>query len=207
MGRSPGGGHGDHCSIVLAWRIPWTEEPGELWPIGLQRVGHSWSGLAHTACTNHYKETMTVSAIILLNEREPEIFGKLQETGRIKEKWAPAKATKEIYNYWKTRYYKAWDSWNKSREKVHNLENKIRSWGWKSDPKLFLNWRLRVTSSMYLYVGGKSIGKNISLSYWFVIDYCFLITQWLMIILFFGPEGHRSYSLTPHIFFHSQLKV
>ena len=42
---------------------------------------------------------MTVSAIILLNEREPEIFGKLQETGRIKEKWAPAKATKEIYNY------------------------------------------------------------------------------------------------------------
>ena len=27
-------------SSILAWRIPWTEEPGELWPIGLQRVGH-----------------------------------------------------------------------------------------------------------------------------------------------------------------------
>ena len=26
-GRSPGGGHGTHSSI-LAWRIPWTEEPG-----------------------------------------------------------------------------------------------------------------------------------------------------------------------------------
>ena len=26
-GRSPGGGHGNHSSI-LAWRIPWTEEPG-----------------------------------------------------------------------------------------------------------------------------------------------------------------------------------
>ena len=24
---------------ILAWRIPWTEEPGELWSIGLQRVG------------------------------------------------------------------------------------------------------------------------------------------------------------------------
>ena len=24
-GRSPGGGHGNHSSI-LAWRIPWTEE-------------------------------------------------------------------------------------------------------------------------------------------------------------------------------------
>ena len=28
-----------HYSI-LAWRIPWTEEPGELWSLGSQRVGH-----------------------------------------------------------------------------------------------------------------------------------------------------------------------
>ena len=27
-------------SGILAWRIPWTEEPGELQSIGLQRVGH-----------------------------------------------------------------------------------------------------------------------------------------------------------------------
>ena len=26
-------------SSVLAWRIPWTEEPGELQSMGLQRVG------------------------------------------------------------------------------------------------------------------------------------------------------------------------
>ena len=25
---------------ILAWRIPWTEEPGGLQPMGLQRVGH-----------------------------------------------------------------------------------------------------------------------------------------------------------------------
>ena len=49
-------------------------------------------------------------------------------------------------------------------------------------------------SHMFYVSGGKSIDKNISLSYWFVIDYCFLITQWLMMILFFGPEGHMSYS-------------
>jgi len=29
-----------HCSI-LAWRIPWTEEPGKLKAIELQRVGHN----------------------------------------------------------------------------------------------------------------------------------------------------------------------
>ena len=30
-------------SSVLAWRIPWTEEPGGLQSMGLQRVGHDWA--------------------------------------------------------------------------------------------------------------------------------------------------------------------
>ena len=29
-------------SIIHAWRIPWTEEPGGLESLGLQRVGHDW---------------------------------------------------------------------------------------------------------------------------------------------------------------------
>ena len=28
-------------SSILAWKIPWTEEPGRLQPIGWQRVGHN----------------------------------------------------------------------------------------------------------------------------------------------------------------------
>ena len=28
-------------SSILAWRIPWTEEPGRLQPMGSQRVGHN----------------------------------------------------------------------------------------------------------------------------------------------------------------------
>ena len=28
-------------SSILAWRIPWTEEPGELQPMGSQRIGHN----------------------------------------------------------------------------------------------------------------------------------------------------------------------
>ena len=27
-------------SCILAWKIPWTEEPGRLQSMGLQRVGH-----------------------------------------------------------------------------------------------------------------------------------------------------------------------
>ena len=35
-------------SSILAWRIPWTEEPGGLQSMGSQRVGHDWSDLAHS---------------------------------------------------------------------------------------------------------------------------------------------------------------
>ena len=28
------------CSSILAWRIPWIEEPGGLQSMGSQRVGH-----------------------------------------------------------------------------------------------------------------------------------------------------------------------
>ena len=34
-------------SSILAWRIPWTEEPGELQSTGLQRVGHDWATSLH----------------------------------------------------------------------------------------------------------------------------------------------------------------
>ena len=42
------------CSSFLAWKIPWTEEPGGLWPIGSQRVRHDWSDLAHMHAAFHY---------------------------------------------------------------------------------------------------------------------------------------------------------
>ena len=36
-------------SSVLVWRIPGTEEPGGLPPMGSHRVGHDWSVLAAAA--------------------------------------------------------------------------------------------------------------------------------------------------------------
>ena len=39
LGRSPGGGHSNPLNI-LAWTVPWTEEPGGLQFMGSQRVGH-----------------------------------------------------------------------------------------------------------------------------------------------------------------------
>ena len=50
-------------SSILAWRIPWTEEPGGIQSMGSQRVGHNWSELSaptlvqwsyfHLVCCKH----------------------------------------------------------------------------------------------------------------------------------------------------------
>ena len=57
-GRSPGGGHGYHSSI-LAWRIPWREEPGGLQSMGSQsqtRLSNFHFVKLMQHCVKYYKE-------------------------------------------------------------------------------------------------------------------------------------------------------
>ena len=41
-------------SSILAWRIPWTEKTGVLWPVGSQRAGHD---LTQHACSTQALRT------------------------------------------------------------------------------------------------------------------------------------------------------
>ena len=52
-------------SSILAWRIPWTEEPGGLLSKGLQRVGHDWSDLTFVHAQTKFKETKSRKAFPL----------------------------------------------------------------------------------------------------------------------------------------------
>ena len=48
-------------SSTLAWKIPWTEEPGRLQSIGSRRVGHDWAtSLSHAL----EKEMATHSSVL-----------------------------------------------------------------------------------------------------------------------------------------------
>ena len=62
LGRSPEGRHATHFSI-LAWRIPWTEEPGRLQSMGWQ----SWTWLKwlsmHT-CIYYFKWSNNISKML-----------------------------------------------------------------------------------------------------------------------------------------------
>ena len=48
-------------SSVLAWRIPWTQEPGGLLSTGSHRVGHDWSDLA----ASWFSTSLPVSSVPL----------------------------------------------------------------------------------------------------------------------------------------------
>ena len=54
-------------SSTLAWRIPWTEEPGKLWSMGLLRVGLDWA-TSVSLFTFHFhaleKEMATHSSVL-----------------------------------------------------------------------------------------------------------------------------------------------
>ena len=67
-----GEGNGTHSSI-LAWRIPWTEEPGDLQSMGLQRVGHNLVTNTHTHTHTHSRNVPSslVSRIPPSTARQP----------------------------------------------------------------------------------------------------------------------------------------
>ena len=79
-------GMATHAS-TLAWRIPWTEEPGGLQSKGSQRVGHDWGtnththtlskGLAPSRCEYLLKEWMD-RCVGILCERAVKSEGPLQ---------------------------------------------------------------------------------------------------------------------------------
>ena len=46
-------------SSILAWKIPWTEKPGRLQSIGLQRVRHDQS-----ACIVHMKSFFMIKKVL-----------------------------------------------------------------------------------------------------------------------------------------------
>ena len=51
-------------SSTLAWKIPWTEEPGRLQSMGWQRVGHDW------ATSLHFKGGKKIKSYKILNENQ-----------------------------------------------------------------------------------------------------------------------------------------
>ena len=62
-------------SSTLAWKIPWTEEPGRLQSMGLQRVGHDWATSLSLFTFMHWRRKWQPNPVFLL--RGPQGWGSL----------------------------------------------------------------------------------------------------------------------------------
>ena len=66
-------------SSTLAWKVPWTEEPGGLPSMGSLRVGHDWSDLAAAAETS---QVALVVKNLTANAGDIRDMGSIPESGR-----------------------------------------------------------------------------------------------------------------------------
>ena len=64
-------------SSTLAWKIPWTEEPGRVQSMGSQRVGHDWATNTFTFSLSGLKVVFMVMDAqgflsLTLEQQEPD---------------------------------------------------------------------------------------------------------------------------------------
>ena len=110
-------------SSILAWRIPWTEEPGRLQSIGSQRVRHDWGDLAHIA----HSHTST----LLLGSSPGEETGYL-----LRYSWASlvAQMVKNLLAMWETWVWSL--GWEDLLEEGMPTHSSVLGWRipWRGEP-------------------------------------------------------------------------
>ena len=57
-------------SSTLAWKIPWTEEPGRLQSMGLLRVGHDWATSLSLFTVIHWRRKWQPTPVFLPGESQ-----------------------------------------------------------------------------------------------------------------------------------------
>ena len=57
-------------SSTLAWKIPWTEEPGRLQSTGSQRVGHNWATSLSLFTFMHWRRKWQPTLVFLPGESQ-----------------------------------------------------------------------------------------------------------------------------------------
>ena len=76
-------------SSALAWRIPWTEEPGRLQSMGSQRVGHNWATSRSLFSFVHWRRKWQPTPVFVPGESQGREPGGLPSMGshRVGHDW------------------------------------------------------------------------------------------------------------------------
>ena len=74
-------------SSTLAWKIPWTEEPGRLQSMGSLRVGHNWATSLSLFTFMHWRRKWQPTPVFLPGESQRQwapVYGVTQSRTRLK---------------------------------------------------------------------------------------------------------------------------
>ena len=74
-------------SSTLAWKIPWTEEPGRLHSMGSLRVGHDWETSVSLFTFMHWRRKWQPTPVFLPGESQRQwapVYGVTQSWTRLK---------------------------------------------------------------------------------------------------------------------------
>ena len=96
-------------SSTLAWKIPWTEEPGGLQSMGSLRVGHDWVTLLSLFTFMHWRRKWQPTPVFLPGESQGQgnLVGCCLWGRRVGHDWsnlAAAVADRPWLSSWKTLY-------------------------------------------------------------------------------------------------------
>ena len=78
-------------SSTLAWKIPWTEEPGGLHSMGSRRVGHDWAPSLSLFTFMHWRRKWQPTPVFLPGESQGRgawwaaVYGVAQSQTRLKQ--------------------------------------------------------------------------------------------------------------------------
>ena len=127
-------------SSALAWKIPWTEEPGGLQSMGSRRVGHDWATSLSLFTFLHWRRKWQPTPLFLpgesqgrgsLSQRENPRDGRLSSMGlhRVGHDWSDLEAAAANPQVLKTTYFvnkNFWlfitslDSWGSGIQNSHS---------------------------------------------------------------------------------------
>ena len=68
-------------SSILAWRIPWTEEPGRLQSMESQRIRHDWATNTRTYTKFKNRQSLSIMIEIRIEVTSGKVFGWEEGTG------------------------------------------------------------------------------------------------------------------------------
>ena len=92
-------------SSILAWKIPWMQEPGRLQSMGSKRVGHDWTTSLLLFTFLHWRRKWQPTPVFLPGAWWAAVYGVAQSQTRLK--WLSSSSSpligRWIVNQWTTR--------------------------------------------------------------------------------------------------------